>query len=404
MTKVRVGFPVLGLAGSWNGGFNYIKNLVNAIIRYPDSKLEPVLLVPGKFNQLIRAEFPDIEILDTSLLNGYSPWRIISKGVEKLYGRNLPLEYFLNKHRIDLLSHGQALGPRSLVASLCWIPDFQHLSLPQYFSDKELKARDKSFKKIINFSTLVLVSSFSAKSALELFEPLAINRSRVFHFVVPQVEQKDVIPLDQLESRYGFSRPFFYLPNHFWMHKNHMLVVEALVQLEKRGIEALVVSTGKPNDYRNSSYFAKFQEFVEKRGQAQRFIVLGEVPYEHVVSLMSHSMGVVNPSFFEGWSTTVEEAKTLGKTVLLSDISVHREQAPVSVIYFSPESEFELADAMEFVINRSPGLCQDFDLEPQQDTAEFRFMRFAKNFEDIAMEAVELHKSGGSGKVNIIRA
>lgn len=33
----------------------------------------------------------------------------------------------------------------------------------------------------------------------------------------------------------------------------------------------------------------------------------------------------VNPSFYEGWSTTVEEAKSIGVPLLLSDIPVHRE-------------------------------------------------------------------------------
>ena len=43
---------------------------------------------------------------------------------------------------------------------------------------------------------------------------------------------------------------------------------------------------------------------------------------------MRQSVAVLQPSLFEGWSTTVEEAKSIGKTILLSDIPVHREQAP----------------------------------------------------------------------------
>ncbi len=39
------------------------------------------------------------------------------------------------------------------------------------------------------------------------------------------------------------------------------------------------------------------------------------------------STALINPSQFEGWSTTVEEAKSLGVKMLLSDLEVHKEQA-----------------------------------------------------------------------------
>jgi hypothetical protein len=41
---------------------------------------------------------------------------------------------------------------------------------------------------------------------------------------------------------------------------------------------------------------------------------------------MRRSIGMLQPSAFEGWSTVVEDAKTLGKTILASSIEVHREQ------------------------------------------------------------------------------
>ena len=76
------------------------------------------------------------------------------------------------------------------------------------------------------------------------------------------------------------------------------------------------------------------------------FRPLGIVPYLDLMSLMRHSVAVINPSRFEGWSTTVEEAKSMGKSILLSDISVHREQAPDRAAFFSPDNPQALADAM----------------------------------------------------------
>jgi hypothetical protein len=35
---------------------------------------------------------------------------------------------------------------------------------------------------------------------------------------------------------------------------------------------------------------------------------------------------------------TVEETKSIGKTIVLSDIPIHREQAPASALYFDPST------------------------------------------------------------------
>ena len=43
---------------------------------------------------------------------------------------------------------------------------------------------------------------------------------------------------------------------------------------------------------------------------------------------MFHSVAVINPSEFEGRSSTVEQAKSLGKQVILSNIKIHKEQKP----------------------------------------------------------------------------
>src|SRR5690606_7479795 len=60
-------------------------------------------------------------------------------------------------------------------------------------------------------------------------------------------------------------------------------------------------------------------------------------------TLMRKSVAIINPSLFEGWSTTVEEAKSLGKSILLSSIAVHLEQAPKRGLYFTPHDPNELA-------------------------------------------------------------
>ncbi len=70
------------------------------------------------------------------------------------------------------------------------------------------------------------------------------------------------------------------------------------------------------------------------------------VPRQHVFALMRTCAALVNPSLFEGWSSTVEEAKSLGVPMLLSNLGVHLEQAEGSAQYFAPHAPDELAGLM----------------------------------------------------------
>jgi len=100
---------------------------------------------------------------------------------------------------------------------------------------------------------------------------------------------------------------------------------------------------------------------VKQAGVEHRFICLGTVPYSTLVSLMHHSIAVVQPSLYEGWSTTVEESKAMRKQILLSNIDVHLEQAPERGVYFSPNSPEELAACLKRIyVDFSSGIEEGF--------------------------------------------
>jgi len=116
--------------------------------------------------------------------------------------------------------------------------------------------------------------------------------------------------------------------------------------------------------------------------------LLGLVPYDDLSSLMHHALAVINPSLFEGWSTTVEEAKSQGKTVLLSDIPVHREQVPKRGHYFRPDAPEELAEAM---LSTAKSWNTTEEKQARMDARNAlpgRFAAFGRTFQDIVMDAL----------------
>ena len=66
---------------------------------------------------------------------------------------------------------------------------------------------------------------------------------------------------------------------------------------------------------------------------------LGTVPRDDVFDLIRQSICVLNPSLFEGWGYAVDEAASVGKRILASDIAAHREQAAPACEYFDPRDD-----------------------------------------------------------------
>ena len=72
----------------------------------------------------------------------------------------------------------------------------------------------------------------------------------------------------------------------------------------------MVVATGSKEDYRHPDHYAGLMAQVQRLRVGDRFRHLGTVGYDELMALMRDSVAVINPSLFEGWSTTVEEAKS----------------------------------------------------------------------------------------------
>lgn len=345
---IRVGF-VLANSASWVGGRIYLLNLIDTVMSLPDPGMTPVLILSTPGADV--SGFEGIETITTPLVGDGLAARLARRGSETLLGRNLLFDRFLCANRIDLLSHSGALGVRAKVPSTPWLPDFQHVRMPGFFSDAEIAARDRAYGRMAAGATTVIVSSEDARADLARFAPAAAAKTRVLRFVAGMVRSDDGRGLPYLASRYGIAEDFFYLPNQFWKHKNHRLVIDALGLLATRGKAPLVVSTGKTEDRRNPRHFGDLMRHAAEAGVADRFKVLGLIPYEDLSVLMRNAVAVINPSRFEGWSTTVEEAKSTGKHVILSDIPVHREQDPERACYVAPGDPSKLAAAMAAVLS-----------------------------------------------------
>ena len=381
---IRVG---LALGASWLGSVNYYRNLLSATLALPDRQIEPVLLLGKAADGGVLAGLPPLEVIRSAWLDPLTPRWAVRKLWQQALASDPLLERFLRSHRIDVLSHSDFLGAHSSVPAICWIGDLQHRQLPQFFTRSERIYRDRDFRMQCRYATRIIVSSRDVQQKLAAFEPSAIEKSRVLRFVAQPAIDGEATDRSTLESTYRFHGPYFHVPNQFWAHKNHGLIVEALAILQERGERVLVISTGATQDYRQPGYFDDLMARAASLGVAQQFRTLGIIPYRDLVGLMVNAVALINPSRAEGWSTSVEEAKSLGKRIILSDLPVHREQAPPDGVYVDPDDPNELAAAMQDVLATIDPAAETERAERARRELPGRVQAFGEAYQQIVLEA-----------------
>ena len=120
-------------------------------------------------------------------------------------------------------------------------------------------------------------------------------------------------------------------------------MVDALAKLREAGGRLVVAMTGHGVDPRAPEHLRQLRDRVKAEGLEEQALFLGSVPYAQLEALMRSAAALINPSRFEGWSTSVEEAKAIGLPMILSDIAVHREQAGGEALFFGPDDAAALA-------------------------------------------------------------
>lgn len=330
----------------WFGGRNYFASLFSALREIAPPNLQLVLVLGRKTESTLPQEFPGVEALRTPLMDRMHPAWLMRQFTLRKLGTDPLLGAYLARHSIDLLSNSSQLGPNSRIAALPWLYDFQFMHLPELWTPKQIRWSAQRYRDACKHGDGLIVSSEDARRDLIRFAPWCAKPIYVLPFVSTPVDF-DKLPTEQdLRARHSLPADYFHLPNQFWANKNHGLAIDALALLRREGIEATIVCTGKPFDGRLPHYFEKLMAYCREKGVEDLFRVVGTVPHADLQGLMAYSIGVINPSRFEGWSTTVEEAKTLHKPLLLADIPVHREQAPRLGRFFAVDDARALASHM----------------------------------------------------------
>jgi glycosyltransferase involved in cell wall biosynthesis len=321
---------------SWVGGNHYTYNLIRALSASPERHEHEVVLLTQDANESVMGvdRIHRISFLDRMVLK-----------LQRELGRTLRLFTTdgLRPGGIDFL-YPDFAGARYPHPWAAWIPDFQHRHMPALFSPQEIEARESRHAAMATNAPAVVLSSRMAADDFARFYPAAAAKARVMPFaswIDPTWHQDDAVAV---QRAHGLPDRFLLVCNQFWQHKGHRMLFDAMDRLHAAGRPVTVAFTGATEDFRDPSYFPRLKARIDASPIRERVHILGMVPRRDQVQLMRRAVALVQPSTFEGWSTVVEEARGLGKPVVVSDFPVHREQDAPGSLFFPVGDAASLAE------------------------------------------------------------
>lgn len=349
--RKRIGL-VFSYNENWVAGAYYILNIIQALNTVDEGVKPKIVLLTDSLSNfnLVKEEtkYPFLSYCSFPIKAKYS---FIDRVINKLFLKLIKKKVIKKKPfypKLDFLYPYELKGFNNELKKVNWIPDFQEEYLPQFFSKEEIKSRKEHQKEIVSKGDIVVFSSKDAKKDFVKLYPDSCAQLFVLSFAVthPDFSKENI---DNLRVKFKLPQEYFFAPNQFWAHKNHIVILRAVKNLKDNGVDICIAMSGKENDYRNKDNFSYLKNYIEKNNLSKNIKFLGFLPRTEQLCLFENAKAIIQPSLFEGWSTVVEDAKALNKFLILSDLKVHREQVKENVLFFDPEKSNELAELLNDV-------------------------------------------------------
>lgn len=383
---MRVAFTLID-STRWTGGYNYLLNLFRALRNYEADRISPILFCgedAGEHDVRAFLGVGDVEVVRSSVFDAHKKASNILRAC--LFGVDSQALQVFRRHQVDVVFENAAFYGRCFpIPTIAWLPDFQHRHLRHQFNVRAYWQRELGYRAQVASDRVVMLSSEDARKDCERLYRRSAGRTTVVRFAAfISSDLIDTSP-EKVVQEYRLPSKFFYLPNQFWKHKNHLMVIEALGLLKRRGVDVVVAVTGSPLDPRHPEYIGQLHSRIESLGLQGNFRIIGLVPRRHVMALMQTCTALINPSLCEGWSSTVEEARMLGVPMLLSDLAVHREQMEHGATYFSPDDVEGLAVRMHAMASAASHVMP---VRTPDARSHERVSRFARDFVAVVERAL----------------
>jgi glycosyltransferase involved in cell wall biosynthesis len=339
--RFKIGI-IFNFSPSWMGGIVYIINLIKTLDFLDDEDKPEIFLF---YSKDLNGFLGDFTYSHLNLIEWQFPSIIKGNIISLIHRKNFFIDEILSNYSLDTIYplHNFPVRTKTNVKLVSWWADLQHKHYPDFFTKAQILGRNIRLRLIFRNSNDLVVSSQQVLEDFKRFYKLRKDfRILVFHFV-SVIDNLDYIGIHDLKKKYNLPDKYFIVSNQFHKHKNHKVLLLSLAKLKEMGIIKHLVMTGKFPNAADSKYLAELHRIVEENKLKNQISPLGIISRNEQLQLMRHSQAVLQPSLFEGWSTVIEDAKSLQVPVVASDLNVNIEQLGKEGYYFDPHNPDKLA-------------------------------------------------------------
>jgi len=218
--------------------------------------------------------------------------------------------------------------------------DIQHLHYPEFFSWEKRLSRTITYGLSAEYAHCLQASSeFIKKDVLAHMSPKRVEIISEGVIVEDFAERRDI---ERLRERYGLPDRFLFCPAQLWLHKDHLTILKALKEIEKReGLKVPLIMTGA-----SFSAAPSILKFISEQDMSYARY-LGKVPFEDIVALYQACDFLISASVYESSSLPILEAAAAGTPIIASKIPSHEELGRrLQLNLFGPGCVDELANVL----------------------------------------------------------
>jgi glycosyltransferase involved in cell wall biosynthesis len=352
--RFRLGI-IFNFNPKWTGGLIYILNCIK-ILNFLEEKDKPtvVIIYPEYLKQYLdEISYPYLETSAhqfPSIYKGYLQSFLINK--------NIFVHELVEQHQLNAVfpMHDYPVRSKLDAKLVSWYADLQHMYYPQFFTKRKRLERNARIHMILRNSADLVVSSQAVKDDfLQFFKVPKRLKIHIYHFV-SIIDNLPAMSREEILKKYNLPEQYFMISNQFHKHKNHKVVFKALAQLRNSEQMPHLAITGRFPEDANSEYLKELHQIIAENSLKNSISFLGLISRGDQLLLMKYATAIIQPSLFEGWSTVIEDAKSLQVPVIASNLKVNMEQLAEKGTYFESHNANELATILAHYPSRNFGV------------------------------------------------
>lgn len=347
---MNIGFDAKRAFHNGTGLGHYSRTLINALSAFfPEHEYYLFNPKPGSYYKPHTSNIHEIQPSGTFSKMFRSAWR--SSWVKS----------DLEKHRIKLyhgLSHEIPVGiQKTIIPSVVTMHDLIFERYPDQYNKIDVQIYRKKFRyAATNADKVIAISNQTRDDLIEFYNIPKEKIEVCYQSCNPAfAERIDSDEKKRIRQQYDLPEKFFLYVGSIIERKNLLTICKAMNMLKDEHSPPLVV-IGE-----GGSYKQKVKDYIKAENLEKRIIFLSEHHNarhsktfrnaKDFPAIYQSATAMIYPSFFEGFGIPVLEALWSRIPVITSNVSCMPETGGDAAYYINPNSEEELATAMQRIAN-----------------------------------------------------